>query len=146
MSGNYTFTMIKPCAVKNGHIGAILADIQKAGFEILAMKYVRITVPQAESFYGVHKERPFFNDLVRFMTSGPIVAAILKHDNAVEEYRKLIGATNPENAAEGTIRKKYALSVQENAVHGSDSDENAAIESSFFFSQCEKYETNLSSS
>ncbi|MDR1673023.1 MAG: nucleoside-diphosphate kinase [Bacteroidales bacterium] len=139
MAGNYTFTMIKPCAVKNRYIGAILTDILKAGFEISAMKYVRMTVSQAESFYGIHKERPFFSDLVQFMTSGPVVAAILKHDDAVETYRKLIGATNPENAAEGTIRKKYARNVQENAVHGSDSDENAAIESNFFFSQFERF-------
>ena len=139
MTGNYTFTIIKPCAVKSGYIGAVLADIQKGGFEISAMKYVQMTQAQAESFYGVHKERSFFGELVEFMTSGPIVVAILKHDNAVEEYRKLIGATNPENAAEGTIRKKYAKNVQENAVHGSDSDENAAIESNFFFSQCEKF-------
>jgi nucleoside-diphosphate kinase len=131
--------MIKPCAVKSGFTGAILADIQKAGFGISAMKYVRMTVPQAESFYGIHRERPFFADLVRFMTSGPIVVAIVTRDNAVEEYRKLIGATNPENAAEGTIRKKYARNVQENAVHGSDSDENATVESSFFFSQCERF-------
>ncbi|MDR3093218.1 MAG: nucleoside-diphosphate kinase [Bacteroidales bacterium] len=139
MTGNQTFTIIKPDAVKSEYIGAILADIQKAGFAISALKYVRMTVAQAEAFYGVHKERPFFPDLVTFMTSGPIVVAILKHDNAVEEYRKLIGATNPANAAEGTIRKKYAHNVQENAVHGSDSDENAAIEGNFFFSQCERF-------
>ncbi len=139
MSGNYTFTIIKPCAVKSGYIGAILADIQKGGFEIVAMKYIQMTKAQAEAFYGIHKERPFFGELVQFMTSGPVVVAILKHDNAVEEYRKLIGATNPANAAEGTIRKKYAKNVQENAVHGSDSDENAAGESNFFFSQCERF-------
>ena len=139
MAGNYTFTIIKPCAVNSGFIGVILADIQKGGFEISAMKYTRMTQSQAEAFYGVHKERPFFGELVQFMTSGPVVVAILKHDNAVEEYRKLIGATTPENAAEGTIRKKYAKNVQENAVHGSDSDENAAIESNFFFSQCERF-------
>ncbi|MDR2037578.1 MAG: nucleoside-diphosphate kinase [Bacteroidales bacterium] len=139
MSGNYTFTIIKPCAVKKGYIGAILADIQKAGFKIIAMKYVQMTTSQAESFYGIHKERPFFSSLVQFMTSGPVVVAILQHENAVEEYRQLIGATNPENAAEGTIRKKYAQSLQENAVHGSDSDENAMIESNFFFSQCERF-------
>ena len=139
MSGNYTFTIVKPCAFKSGYTGAILADIQKGGFEIVAMKMVQLTQAQAESFYGIHKERPFFPELVKFMTSGPIVVAVLKHSNAVEEYRKLIGATNPENAAEGTIRKKYARNVQENAVHGSDSDENAAIESNFFFSQCERF-------
>jgi len=139
MSENYTFTIIKPCAVKKGYIGAILADIQKGGFEISAMKYIQMTQTQAEAFYSVHKERPFYGKLMQFMTSGPVVVAILKHENAVEEYRKLIGATNPENAAEGTIRKKYAQNERENAVHGSDSDENAAIESNFFFSQCERF-------
>ncbi|MDR0714630.1 MAG: nucleoside-diphosphate kinase [Bacteroidales bacterium] len=139
MTGNQTFTIIKPCAVKRGCTGAILADIQQAGFQISAMKYLQMTVAQAESFYSIHKERPFFADLVRFMTSGPVVVAILTHENAVEEYRRLIGATNPANAAEGTIRKKYALNVQENAVHGSDSDENAIVEANFFFSQCERF-------
>ncbi len=139
MSGNYTFTIIKPCAVKSGYIGAILNDIIKGGFEIVAMKYIRMTQAQAEAFYSVHQERPFYGELVQFMISGPVVVAVLRHDNAVEEYRKLIGATNPANAAEGTIRKKYAKNVQENAVHGSDSDENAAIESNFFFSQCERF-------
>jgi nucleoside-diphosphate kinase len=139
MAGNYTFTIIKPCAVKSGYIGAILADIQKGGFKITAMKYVQMTQAQAESFYGIHKERPFYGDLVQFMTSGPIVVAVLEHNNAVESYRKLIGATNPANAEEGTIRRKYAKNVQENAVHGSDSDENAFIESNFFFSQCERF-------
>jgi nucleoside-diphosphate kinase len=139
MPGNYTFTIIKPCAVKSGYIGAILADIQKGGFEISAMKYIQMTQAQAEAFYSVHRERPFYGELVQFMISGPVVVAILKHENAVEEYRKLIGATNPAHAAEGTIRKKYAKGVQENAVHGSDSDENAAIESNFFFSQCERF-------
>ncbi|MDR1527067.1 MAG: nucleoside-diphosphate kinase [Dysgonamonadaceae bacterium] len=139
MTGNQTFTIIKPCAVKRGHTGAILADIQQAGFKISAMKYLQMTVTQAEAFYGIHKERPFFADLVQFMTSGPVVVAILIRENAVEEYRKLIGATNPANAAAGTIRKKYALNVQENAVHGSDSDENAIVESGFFFSQCERF-------
>ena len=138
-AGNFTFTIIKPCAVKSGHIGAILADIQEGGFEISAMKYLKMTQTQAEGFYAVHKERPFYGELVQFMISEPVVVAILKHENAVEEYRKLIGATNPANASEGTIRKKYAKNVQENAVHGSDSDENAAIESNFFFSQCERY-------
>jgi nucleoside-diphosphate kinase len=139
MTGNQTFTIIKPCAVRRGYTGAILADIQQAGFKISAMKYLQMTVTQAESFYGIHRERPFFTDLVQFMTSGPVVVAILIHENAVEEYRKLIGSTNPDNAAEGTIRKKYALNVQENAVHGSDSDENAITESNFFFSQCERF-------
>jgi nucleoside-diphosphate kinase len=133
MSGNYTFTIIKPCAVQSGYVNAILADIQKGGFEISAMKYVQMTQVQAETFYNVHKERPFFEGLVQFMISSPVLVAILKHENAVEKYRKLIGATNPANAAEGTIRKKYAKNERENAVHGSDSDENAAIESNFFF-------------
>jgi len=139
MAGNRTFTMIKPCAVKNGHIGAILAKINEAGFRIVAMRMTRLSKSQAEAFYGVHKERPFFNDLVSFMSSGPVVAAILEKDNAVEEYRKLIGATNPENAEEGTIRKLYAESMQNNAVHGSDSDENAALESRFFFAASESF-------
>ena len=139
MTSNYTFTIIKPCAVKSGFIGAILADIQKGGFAISAMKYVQMTQTQAEAFYSVHRERPFYGELVQFMISSPVVVAILKCDNAVEEYRKLIGATNPANAAEGTIRKKYAKNVQENAVHGSDSDENAAVEAGFFFSGCERY-------
>ena len=139
MKGNTTFTIIKPCAVESGYIGDILSDIMKGGFGIVAMKYVRMTRCQAETFYGIHKERPFFGELVEFMTSGPIVVAIVKKENAVEEYRKLIGATNPANAEEGTIRKKYAKSLQANAVHGSDSDENAKIESDFFFSGCERF-------
>ena len=139
MSGDYTFTIIKPCAVKSGHIGAILADIQNGGFHISAMKFIQMTQAQAEAFYSVHKEQPFFDALVQFMISTPVVVAILKHRNAVEEYRKLIGATNPANAAEGTIRKKYAKNMRQNAVHGSDSDENAAIESNFFFSLCERF-------
>lgn len=134
MSGKITLTMIKPDAVKNGHIGNILADITNAGFKINAMKLTQLTRRDAESFYEVHKERPFFNDLVEFMTSGPIVAAVLEKDNAVEDFRKLIGATNPKKAAEGTIRQKYAESIEANAVHGSDSDENAQIEASFHFS------------
>ena len=136
---NNTFTIIKPCAIKSGYMGAILDDILKAGFEISALKYIQMTQSQAEAFYGVHRERPFFGDLVQFMISGPVAVAILKRENAVEEYRKLIGATNPVNAAAGTIRKKYARNTQENAVHGSDSDENAAIEANFFFSQCERF-------
>ena len=126
MATNRTFTMIKPDAVKNGHIGAILEKITASGFNIVAMKY--------EQFYAIHSERPFFGELVEFMTSGPIVAAILEKDNAVDDFRTLIGATNPEEAAEGTIRKLFATSIGENAVHGSDSDENAAIEGSFHFS------------
>lgn len=126
--------MIKPDAVQNGHIGNILADINNAGFKIVAMKLTQMSKADAESFYSVHKERPFFNDLVSFMTSGPIVAAVLEKDNAVEDFRKLIGATNPKEAAEGTIRNKYAESIEANAVHGSDSDENAQIEAGFHFS------------
>ncbi len=139
MSDNKTFTMIKPCAVKNGHIGSILAKINDAGFRIVAMRMTRLSVSQAQAFYGIHKERPFFNDLVEFMSSGPVVAAILEKNNAVEDYRKLIGATNPENAEEGTIRKAFAVSIQENAVHGSDSDDNAAQEGRFFFASSESF-------
>ncbi len=136
---NRTFTMIKPDAVANGHTGKIIDDIITAGFGIKAMKYLRLSKEQAEGFYAVHSERPFFNDLVSFMISGPIVAAILEKDNAVEDFRKLIGATNPANAEEGTIRKKYARSIDANAIHGSDSDENAAIEGNYFFSQFERF-------
>jgi nucleoside-diphosphate kinase len=136
---NKTFTMIKPDAVANGHTGKIIDDILQAGFKIEAMKYMQLSRTQAESFYGIHRERPFFKDLVDFMISGPIVAAILEKDNAVESFRTLIGATNPEQAAEGTIRKKYAKSIDANAIHGSDSDANAAIEGSFFFSQFERF-------
>jgi nucleoside-diphosphate kinase len=135
--GNFTFTMIKPCAVRNGHIGAILDHVTKAGFRIKAMKMLRMSKKQAEAFYSVHKERPFFGELTEFMSSGHIVAAILEKENAVSAYRETIGATNPANAAEGTIRKLYAESIQANAVHGSDCDENAAIEASFFFAQSE---------
>ncbi|MGB3453612.1 MAG: nucleoside-diphosphate kinase [Moheibacter sp.] len=133
MAGKITLTMIKPDAVKNGHIGNILADINNAGFKIKAMKLTQLSTADAESFYSVHKERPFFRDLVSFMTSGPIVAAVLEKDNAIEDFRKLIGATNPQEAAEGTIRKKYAVSIDANAIHGSDSDENAQIEAAFHF-------------
>jgi nucleoside-diphosphate kinase len=139
MAGKQTFTMIKPTAYKNNHPGAILKMINEAGFIIRAMKLTRLSAEQAGAFYAVHKERPFYNSLVEYMSSGPIVAAILEKDNAVEDYRKLIGATNPEQAAEGTIRKLYATSLQQNAVHGSDSDENAIIESDFFFSKTERY-------
>lgn len=138
MSGNRTFTMIKPDAVENNHIGAILEKINEAGFRIVAMKYTRLTEAQAGAFYEVHKERPFYGELVEYMSSGPIVAAILEKDNAVADFRTLIGATNPEEAAEGTIRKLFAESLAKNAVHGSDSDENATIEGSFFFSQVER--------
>ncbi|MDG2313763.1 MAG: nucleoside-diphosphate kinase [Flavobacteriaceae bacterium] len=134
MSSNRTFTMIKPDAVENGHIGAILEKINAAGFSIVALKYTQLSISEAEAFYAVHKERPFFGDLVTFMTRGPIVAAILEKENAVADFRMLIGATNPSEAAEGTIRALYATSMGENAVHGSDSDENAAIEGAFHFS------------
>jgi nucleoside-diphosphate kinase len=139
MSTNRTFTMIKPDAVANGHIGAIINDITAAGFKIIALKYTKLTAETAGKFYEVHKERGFYNDLVSFMSSGPIVAAILEKDNAIEDFRKLIGATNPADAAEGTIRNKYAVSIDANAVHGSDSDENAAIEGDFFFSADERF-------
>lgn len=139
MATNRTFTMIKPDAVENGHIGAILEKITAAGFKIVAMKYTQLSQRDAEEFYAIHNERSFFGELVEFMTRGPIVAAILEKDNAVEDFRALIGATNPEEAAEGTIRKLYATSIGENAVHGSDSDENAAIEGAFHFSGREVY-------
>ncbi len=136
---NRTFTMIKPDAVKAGNIGNILQMITDAGFSIVAMKYTRLSKDLAGKFYEVHKERPFYGELTDFMSSGNIVAAILEKDNAVADFRTLIGATNPADAAEGTIRKKYASSVGENAVHGSDSDENAAIEGNFFFSEFERF-------
>lgn len=139
MATNRTFTMIKPDAVANGHIGAILNDITAGGFKIVAMKYVHLSDTTAGNFYAVHKERPFYGELVQFMTSGPIVAAILEKENAVEDFRKLIGATDPAKADAGTIRNKYAKSIEANAVHGSDSDENAAIEGDFFFSQLERF-------
>jgi nucleoside-diphosphate kinase len=135
---NKTFTMIKPDAFSSGHAGSILKHIEAAGFSIKAMKLTLLSKEKAGEFYAVHKERPFYGELVDFMSSGPIVAAILEKDNAVEDFRKLIGATNPANAEEGTIRKLYARSVGENAIHGSDSDENAAIEGSFFFSAFER--------
>lgn len=139
MAGNRTFTMIKPDAVRNGHIGAILNDINAAGFKIVAMKYTKLSAEKAGEFYEVHKERPFYGELVDFMSSGPIVAAVLEKDNAVEDFRTLIGATNPADAAEGTIRAKFATSIGENAVHGADSDDNAAREGSFHFSATEMY-------
>nr|WP_297916675.1 nucleoside-diphosphate kinase [uncultured Allomuricauda sp.] len=139
MIGNRTFTMIKPDAVENGHIGAVLEKITGAGFKIVAMKYTQLSKRDAQEFYAIHKERPFFGDLVEFMTRGPIVSAILEKDNAVEDFRALIGATNPEEAAEGTIRRLFASSIAENAVHGSDSDENAVIEGAFHFSGREIY-------
>ncbi len=139
MNGNLTFTMIKPTAFKNNNAGAILKMINEAGFVIKAMKLTRLTPELAGDFYAVHKGKPFYESLVEFMSSGPIIAAVLEKENAVEDYRKLIGATNPENADEGTIRKRYATSYQQNAVHGSDSDENATIEADFFFSKFERF-------
>lgn len=139
MSGIRTFTMLKPDAVEKGHVGAILEQIASAGFRIVAMKLTQMTQTDAETFYAVHKERPFFGELVKYMTRGPIVAAILEKENAVEDFRTLIGATNPEDAAEGTIRKLYAASIGENAVHGSDSDENAQIEGAFHFAGREMF-------
>ncbi len=136
---NHTFTMIKPDAVKANNIGPILAMINEAGFKIIAMKMVKLSKEKAGQFYAVHAERPFYGELTDFMSSGEIVAAILQKDNAVADFRELIGATNPEEAAEGTIRKKYATSIGENAVHGSDSDENAKIEGDFFFSKLETF-------
>jgi nucleoside-diphosphate kinase len=136
---NRTFTMIKPDAFSKGHTGAILAMIEKAGFRIVALKKIRLSEEKAGEFYAVHRERPFYGELVEFMSSGPIVAAILEKDNAVEDFRKLIGATDPAKADEGTIRKLYAESVGKNAVHGSDSNENAHIEGQFFFSGMEQW-------
>ncbi len=137
MAGNRTFTMIKPDAVAAGHIGAILSKINEGGFRIVAMKLTKLSKEKAGEFYAVHKERPFYGELVDFMSSGPIVAAILEKENAVADFRTLIGATDPAKAAPGTIRALYAKNVGENAVHGSDSDENAAIESAFHFAGVE---------
>ncbi len=131
--------MVKPDATGKGYTGAILDQIIKGGFSIKAMKWLKLTAEQAGAFYEVHKARPFYGELVEFMSSGPIVAAILEKENAVEDFRKLIGATNPAQAEEGTIRKNFAASIGENAVHGSDSDENAAIEGAFFFSSLERF-------
>ena len=139
MTGNITLTMIKPLAVKQGFDGPILARINDAGFRIIAMKYMRLSEAQAKAFYDVHRERPFYQDLVKSMTSGPIVAAILEKENAVEAYRALIGPTDPAKAPEGSIRRQFGVSIEANAVHGSDSDENAIIESNFFFSQLERF-------
>ena len=136
---NRTFTMIKPDATSKQFTGAILDMILKSGFTIKAMKWIKLSGEQAGEFYAIHKERPFYGELVEFMSSGPIVAAILEKDNAVADFRTLIGATNPANAADGTIRKIFAASVGENAVHGSDSDENAMIEGNFFFSELERF-------
>lgn len=136
---NRTFTMVKPDAMQDGHAGAILDQIIKGGFRIVALKQTKLTKEKAGEFYAIHSERPFYDELTTFMSSGPIIAAILEKENAVADFRTLIGATNPANAAEGTIRKRFARSVGENAVHGSDSDENAAIESNFFFSSLERF-------
>ena len=133
MEKNTTFTMIKPDAVEKGYIGGILKKINDAGFEIIAMKLTKLTKEKASEFYKIHEEKPFFKDLIEYMTSGPIVSAVLKKENAVEDFRTLIGATNPEEAAEGTIRKLYAQSISANAIHGSDSNENAVIEANFHF-------------
>ncbi len=139
MNGDYTFSIIKPDAMRTGKAGPILAIINENGFKIVAMKLVKLTIEQAEEFYAVHKGKPFFNDLVEFMISGPVIVMILRHQNAVEEFRKLIGSTDPSKADPGTIRKIFAVSVTMNAVHGSDSDENAKRESYFFFSETERF-------
>jgi nucleoside-diphosphate kinase len=139
MAGKFTFTIIKPLAVSKGYIGPILNMISEAGFKIGALKMLHLTRGEAQRFYEVHMGRPFYDDLVEFMISGPIVVAVLEKENAVENYRKLIGATDPEKAEEGTIRKKYAESMQSNAVHGSDSDENAELEATFFFPSSERF-------
>ena len=134
MATNRTFTMLKPDSIEKGYTGAILEKINAAGFKIVAMKQTQMTISDAEKFYDIHKERPFYGELVTYMTRGPIVAAILEKDNAVEDFRTLIGSTNPAEAADGTIRKSFATSISENAVHGSDSNENASIEGAFHFS------------
>ncbi len=139
MNGDFTFSIIKPNAVRTGKTGPILSMINEAGFDIVAMKMTRMTPEQAEKFYAVHKGKSFFENLVEFMTSGPVFVMILRHENAVEEFRKLIGATDPAKAEPGTIRRIFAVSVQMNAVHGSDSDENASIESDFFFSGFDRF-------
>ncbi len=139
MTTNITFTMVKPDAVEANNIGPILAKINQAGFKIEAMKYMRLSKEQAGQFYIIHKDRPFYGELVEYMSSGPIVAAVLSKSNAVADYRKLIGATDPSKAEEGTIRKLFAKSIAANAVHGSDSDENAQIEADFFFSKLERF-------
>lgn len=138
MATNRTFTMIKPDATGAGYTGKIIDHIIGAGFSVKAMKWTKLSTEEAQKFYEIHKERPFYGELVEYMTSGPIVAMILEKDNAVADFRTLIGATNPDDAAEGTIRKLYATSIAANAVHGSDSDENAAIEGTFFFSERER--------
>ena len=139
MANNKTFTMIKPDAFADGHSGKIISMIEEAGFLVRAMKLTKLRPAKAGLFYEVHKERPFYNDLCEYMSSGPIIAMILEKDNAVADFRNLIGATNPADAAEGTIRKLFAKSLEANAIHGSDSDENAEIEGNFFFSQQERF-------
>lgn len=139
MATNRTFTMIKPDAYQAGNSGAIIKMIEEAGFRIVAAKLTRLTPERAGEFYAVHKERPFYKDLCNYMSSGPIIAMILEKENAVADFRKLIGATNPANAEPGTIRKLFAKSIEANAIHGSDSDENAAIEGAFFFSGMEQF-------
>ncbi|MDP3311798.1 nucleoside-diphosphate kinase [Lutibacter sp.] len=139
MATNRTFAMLKPDSVEKGYVGAILDKINATGFRIVALKMTHLTMADAKEFYDIHKERPFFEELVKYMTRGPIIAVILEKENAVEDFRALIGATNPVDAADGTIRKLFAASVSENAVHGSDSDENAAIESTFHFSGREMF-------
>ncbi|MGX5855374.1 nucleoside-diphosphate kinase [Dyadobacter jiangsuensis] len=139
MPTNKTFTMIKPDAVKDGHSGSIIKMIEAAGFRIVALKKTQLTSERAGEFYAVHKERPFYNDLCQYMSSGAIIPMILEKENAVADFRTLIGATNPANAEEGTIRKLFAISMEKNAIHGSDSDENAAIEVNFFFSHVDQF-------
>jgi len=139
MTTNRTFTMVKPDAVAEGRSGSILKIIEEAGFRIVALKMVKLSIERAGQFYAVHAERPFYSSLCNYMSSGHIIAVILEKENAVADFRKLIGATNPADAAEGTIRKLYAKSMESNAVHGSDSDENAEIEGNFYFSEMEKY-------
>jgi nucleoside-diphosphate kinase len=139
MNGKFTFSIIKPNAIRTGKTGPILAMINEGGFEISAMKMVQMTIQQAQSFYAVHTGKPFFEELVEFMISGPVVVMILKHENAVEEFRKLIGATDPNKAEQGTIRRTFGVSVKMNAVHGSDSDETAIREANFFFSDIERF-------
>lgn len=139
MASNITLTMIKPDAVADGYTGKIIDKIIEAGFKIQAMKLTRLSKERAEEFYAIHKDKGFFGELVAFMTEGPIVAAVLEKENAIEDFRKLIGATNPEKAEEGTIRKLYAANIERNAIHGSDSDENAAIEAAFHFTAAERF-------
>jgi nucleoside-diphosphate kinase len=139
MNGDITFSIIKPNAIRTGKIGPILAMINEGGFEISAMKMVQLTIPQARAFYEVHAGKPFYDELVEFMTNGPVVVMILRHKNAVEEFRMLIGATDPKKAEQGTIRWNFAVSVKMNAIHGSDSDENAIREANFFFPEIERF-------